>query len=1171
MTISASQIKFMESEVLADTSDGGGRMSGRDVIDGEINNVFPDISRRDRVTGRTRFRKLFLAVRTLNQDTLLGPHAIILKQSADPLVRSVLFSTGSHTDRRADARNRLEAYVVKSSDAQWYLWGRQLAGQRAIQAVQRKELRAPEPGEVYCLTSASGTVEQYVKILGVDAEVRTFAYIVGGAVVEFERRALYIRLSAPLTSDFEGSDPTPTDQLAPTAARVKETQVADAARYYGTSPLALAGVPGDMAVTVDSVWDHLVPSAQSETAVTDREALAGAAPIVAGASAPVTVTVGALTADAEGWYNLYLSQGAVPGSISISVGDSTFLDAGGELQRTAGTMVIDASSVDYATGLIRVRAAAGAGWHSATKTCQFRPGAAVSATTESFATEVTLANRGINYLLTARPFPAPGTVVVEYQVFGKWYALRDNGNGELRGEGVGTVNYATGVIQVTLAALPDVGSSVLWYWGELQRYETRTGAVTVSSGAATYTVGEPVVPGSVSVEWDVGPTTYTATDNGAGALTGDAGGTVRYSDGRIIITTSNAMAPGGGDYRLSWNVVAPAEILSDSHPATGVAITHTLPGAPIEPRSVYITTVVAREYPTLPTVRRNEPENVVVYDNGSGALMLAGVAVGTINYSTGAVSFNPYRSYQRTVYNYENTAPVVGTPIGAFMYAKETATETAPPGGAVVDYRYAGAGADSTAGSATAPAAGLTLQLPYVPGTMYVPGSIRFTWRGKTYIDRAGVILRDISGVTNAGSAVGTVDYATAQVSITSYEAGDVSAAGVLVSGAVSFAELVTARAMFRTPGAPVRSQSLSIRAARADGGGEIVATAASDDTIVDDGIEGVLDSRTGVVRVEFKDALGDPVAVFASTIRISAISYTSLPLDPSIIGIDPVRLPSDGRVPIFREADVVVISHTAETAVPSPVAGGTVSLARHHQAELWVTDEDGAMLDPAQYTVDLEAGTLTWADPLVLQTAEADPLAPPLVIHDRVEDMSRLLDVQIGGRLALQSPLTHDYPAGESVVASALLFEDLRSRVWNLFHQASWTGVWSDERIGADTTAKYNAVAHPIEINNVGSIQERWVVRFNSTTTFEVIGETVGVIASGNTSTDCAPLNPAGDGAPYFIIRKEGWSSGWSAGNCVRFNTDGAQAPLWVVRTVLSGPKTVDDKITLQRRGDAD
>ena len=86
MTISTSNIKLKRPERLTDLADGGGRQTGIEVEDGELNNVFTDISRLDRVTGRVSLRKAFFHVDSPNTDALLGAHAILIQPPADTRV-----------------------------------------------------------------------------------------------------------------------------------------------------------------------------------------------------------------------------------------------------------------------------------------------------------------------------------------------------------------------------------------------------------------------------------------------------------------------------------------------------------------------------------------------------------------------------------------------------------------------------------------------------------------------------------------------------------------------------------------------------------------------------------------------------------------------------------------------------------------------------------------------------------------------------------------------------------------------------------------------------------------------------------------------------------------------------------------------------------------------------
>ena len=309
------------------------------------------------------------------------------------------------------------------------------------------------------------------------------------------------------------------------------------------------------------------------------------------------------------------------------------------------------------------------------------------------------------------------------------------------------------------------------------------------------------------------------------------------------------------------------------------------------------------------------------------------------------------------------------------------------------------------------------------------------------------------------------------------------------------------------------------------------------------------------------------PRPVYADSIRYNAVGYTYLPLSADVLGMDPVRLPSDGRVPIFRTGDVCVVHHTDKTVFPGTPNGGTVlDVGRVRVSYIKVLDSEGTPLDPTMYNTDLDAGTVTLKSNYALGA-----LTLPLYAEHRIEDMALVTDVQINGRLALNRPLTHDYPAQAAVVSSALIFGDLQARAFSKFSQESWTNVWSDSIIGNPTTSQYNDTLYPIVTTNKGALEEKWALIFTTSTSFRVVGKSVGQIATGDINTDLAPINPA-TGQPYFTLNKLGWGTGWSAGNVLRFNTAAANYPIWLARTVLQGPATaLNDSFQLQVRGDID
>jgi hypothetical protein len=186
--------------------------------------------------------------------------------------------------------------------------------------------------------------------------------------------------------------------------------------------------------------------------------------------------------------------------------------------------------------------------------------------------------------------------------------------------------------------------------------------------------------------------------------------------------------------------------------------------------------------------------------------------------------------------------------------------------------------------------------------------------------------------------------------------------------------------------------------------------------------------------------------------------------------------------------------------------------------------------------------------------------------IRHTVADLRVVKDAQINGMLEFTRPLSHTFPADESVVASCLLHGDRRARVSAVWDQATWTNVWQDSIIGSEATATLDVIAHPISVTNQGAISERWILRWTTTTNVELIGQTRGLVFSGPFTADIAPINPAtrnpdgSGGVPYLRIPVASNGGGWAAGNVVRINTVGAIAPIWIARAIQQSDEPAGD-----------
>jgi hypothetical protein len=659
MAISETDLKLLKSERMTDFSDGGGKMTGAEVVDGQVNNVFNDISQLDRTYGRVSLRKVFAVVQTANTDTYLGAHIILTDPPDDPNVNVTLFSTESWTDERDAARNRIESYSIEGPEAPWSLYGDHVVGQKMLMLWSRSNANsltapsgdeAPEVGDIMMLSVEKAGLNadfQFVRLTKIVS--RTTEKFTDGQG-DFFKDVLVLEISNPLRYLFKGATPSRytlsrTDPAAsPTLFR--RTSVADAADYFGVKKILAPLALNDLTVEIGSPYSALVPSATAETPLVDVQAnLARPNYVQSGDAASLTVPETYLSGVTAPDYaaSLYLGRGFLPGGLALTIDGAAYVDnGGGGLVLANGTAGTYGGTADYATGRVTItKASAWSGYVTAAAT----PAVAVYDNAGTLSIPVTVNNRAFNYVKTLTPIPAPGSLIVDYKALDKWYRLYDDGQGHLAGLvdgiGSGTVNYATGSVMVTLAAMPDVDSAIIFAWSTPADYTQQTYVGQQPAPAVKGTlVNVPVQPGTLTISWTDG-TAKSVTAAADGTISGDGTGRIVHATGEWILYP-DTIPPSGTVFNLDYQQsLAKQDTLNVTGDAGGV-INFTLTQTPIKPGSVSLSLNVNRYGAEANFTKTDgsfasvgDQAPLVIQDDGLGGWI---GYTGTINYATGACS-----------------------------------------------------------------------------------------------------------------------------------------------------------------------------------------------------------------------------------------------------------------------------------------------------------------------------------------------------------------------------------------------------------------------------------------------------------------------------------------------------------------------------------------------------
>lgn len=1215
MAITVDTLQFFQSERMTDNEDGGGQMTANEIVSGADNQIFDDISDVDRAAGDVSIRKVYAAVTSEDTDKYLDAGVVIFREPADPDASVLAFSTGSFYDERADLKQRIEQTIVRGARWNGWLWGQHVVGQRAITLWQRPETELPATGGRVELVAKAGGVEQYSQFLWltrITSTLRTRYEVMGNNVVSYLVNEVICELAEALANPYTGVEPSVGDPGVNSAtALLYDTRYnAEAVALYGIAPVALLAETGDFSIKVDSLYKPIIPTALSETALADINPGGDSPTLIAGNDATISFTT--TTPCIKANVGLYCGTGITPGTLTISVSGATLADDNG-VMRLSGSEV---GTVDYGNGVVTWNNSV-PDYSTASKTVTFQPAARPLRVADSAAQGVTVENRGYIYTLTLAPIPAPQTLRVSYRVNHKWYVLSEQGGGQLAGVdssyGSGTLNFTTGTVTITTGALPDVDSEILYTWGTPVNYTARGGDPVDAPVVRGQTEHSGVAPGTVSVEWTVGVTTYTLDDDpeADGNLAGTGGtGFIRYATGEWWVRPAT-LPPVNTEFTIHYDYGDPVEE-TFSHPLREQDGTLLLTlNADPRPNTVEVEWNLLTEIPetvsTTPTEMRisswpRVDPIKIIRDDGNGGLVISNGTNGTVDYNAGTVQWLPdvtisipWPRYAVTLLGrarvggawkavYRNVFDHIEYIEAASLYPNDES--------GWVKVRYREVESDQSA-EETVTLTQLEFDLTKGYGETITAGSARFTLGNSLYVDTAGQIYRDPGPDTGAGSLCGTLDRTTGRVRINSWPQGGTNAV-TLQACVTELAGQPIEEVVFRTPVAPIRAGSLQLRYQLLDGTAKVKTVDGTglledtDCTIQVDAMLGIIRARFGLwktdsaltpeekleiwydpdARVDFAGTLKiwKPALVLADSVLYNAVAQTVLPPDSTLLGLDAARLPADGQGLIFTTGRLVLAHHTDTHTENSLSPTQQVDMGRVRLYRVVIDDADGQRLPASFYTVDRETGIVTMASDLNLTGYTG-----PYVFSHTVADLARVVQTDINGTLTLNRALSHDYPADDARVSGVLFAGTLQARYTHLFAQSTWTNVWSDSRIGDAPLAQYSDALYPIGVSNVGAYPDRILIKFTGSTTFQVIGENLGLIGTGDTTQDCAPTNTL-TGETYFTLDYRGWGAGWATGNCLRFNLIGAAYPVDLIRAIQpSTPTALDDSVELLFVGNVD
>ena len=144
---------------------------------------------------------------------------------------------------------------------------------------------------------------------------------------------------------------------------------------------------------------------------------------------------------------------------------------------------------------------------------------------------------------------------------------------------------------------------------------------------------------------------------------------------------------------------------------------------------------------------------------------------------------------------------------------------------------------------------------------------------------------------------------------------------------------------------------------------------------------------------------------------------------------------------------------------------------------------------------------------------------------------------------LTITGTLANGYAAADTKIASVI--------------EPSTIAATFDTVVNNSSAGTFDTTDPKLIVDNIGGVEQDWTLTFTSATVFNITGNTLGLVGTGNVGSTTAPNN-ADFTKPFFTILATAFGGTFVSTETITFSTRPAALPIWHKRIVPAGATAI-------------